>query len=117
MDIDQLLFKELDKSSAPLRKTANELANLFKELPVRSAEIDNTMQALQKLNSSAIDGMDIAVNDVKDAFLTLSMHIKKDSPLLNSPIFHTILEKNFLLVQKIHDLEARALELNRSCED
>jgi hypothetical protein len=117
MNTDQLLFKELDKFSQPMREMADELAKLYKELPVKSAEIDNTIKALQKINSSSIDRMDIAVNEIKDAFLTLSMKIKKDSRLLDSPTFHTILRKNFYLVQKIHDLEAKVLELNRTCED
>jgi hypothetical protein len=117
MNIDQMLFKELDKFSEPVRELASELANLYKELPVKSAEINNTVQVLQKLHSSPIDRMDIAVNEVKDAFLTLSIKIKKDSRLLDSPAFHTILRKNFYLVQKIQDLQERALELNRTCED
>ncbi|MES2217370.1 MAG: hypothetical protein V4501_03055 [Pseudomonadota bacterium] len=117
MNTDELLFKELNKFSQPLRELAFELANLYKQLPVKSAEIDNTRKALQNLNSSAIDRMDIAVNEVKDAFLTLGMKINKDSGLLDLPTFHLILRKNLLLVQKIQDLEGKVLELNRTCQD
>jgi hypothetical protein len=117
MNTDQILFKELDKYSEPLRKTANELAALYTEVPGNSPEIREIIESLRKIYSCPIEQIDVAINDVKNAFLILNLKMNENARLIGSPELIPILEKNNLLAKEAQALETKALELNRTCED
>jgi len=116
MNTDQILFKKLDEHSGLLRKVASEFADLLNTKPVLP-EMRQLTTALLKLQSSPIDQIDKAIMNTKLALDVLNIKIQENKNLLQSLSLESFLNKNTELVDAVSDLEKKAAELDRICQD